>query len=153
MYASRGKNALLKNYSAKAILILDAELELTKLKIKHPEQFTKETLSTPPSVLSVIPKFPNLGIMGMTEILSSLMLLGGIVNKEGKQPSIIAYAEVFEHAFGFSFNNIYDCQSLLFKRKPYNLTKTLDAMKTALLKEYKKRKIIAEKNKDEKRQS
>lgn len=89
--------------------------------------------------------------MGMTEILSSLMLLGGIVNKEGKQPSIIAYAEVFEHAFGFSFNNIYDCQSLLFKRKPYNLTKTLDAMKTALLKEYKKRKINAEKNKDEKR--
>ena len=67
--------------------------------------------------------------MGMTEILSALMLLGGIIDNTGKNPTIIAFSEVFEQAFGFSFNGIYDRQSELFKRKSCNLTKTLDALK------------------------
>ena len=148
---SRGKNALQKVYLQKALSVIDIELELIKLKINYPVPFHSVSSQTLQPSLSVIPKFPNLGIMGMTEILSALMLLNGIVNDGGKQPTIIAYAEVFEQAFGFSFNNIYDCQCLLFKRKQYNLTKTLDAMKTALLKEYKKRKSEATQNKDEKR--
>lgn len=74
--------------------------------------------------------------MGMTEILSALMLFGGIIDNTGKNPTIIAFSEVFEQAFGFSFNGIYDRQSELFKRKPYNLTKTLDALKVVLIKEY-----------------
>ena len=107
--------------------IINAELELLKLKIQHPEPFDLETLPTFESSLSVIPKFQYLGIMGMTEILSALMLLGGIVDNAGKKPSIIAISE------------------------PYNLTKTLDALKAALIKEYKKRQAEALKNKDEKR--
>lgn len=90
--------------------------------------------------------------MGMTEIITSLNLLGGIEDTTGKSPSTIAFADTFEQAFGFSFNNIYDRQGELWKRKPYNLTKTLDAMKTVLMKEYRKRKAEEEKkNKDEKR--
>lgn len=89
--------------------------------------------------------------MGMTEILSALILLGGIIDNTGKNPTIIAFSEVFEQAFGFSFNGIYDRQSELFKRKPCNLTKTLDALKAVLIKEYKKRQAEALKNKDEKR--
>ena len=89
--------------------------------------------------------------MGMTEILSALMLLGGIIDNTGKSPTIIAFSEVFEQAFGFSFNGIYDRQSELFKRKSCNLTKTLDALKAVLIKEYKKRQAEALKNKDEKR--
>ncbi|RHJ95435.1 hypothetical protein DW095_01345 [Bacteroides sp. AM07-16] len=89
--------------------------------------------------------------MGMTEILSALMLLGGITDNMGKNPTIIAFSEVFEQAFGFSFNDIYDRQSELFKRKSCNLTKTLDALKAVLIKEYKKRQAEALKNKDEKR--
>jgi hypothetical protein len=80
--------------------------------------------------------------MGMTEILTSLSMLNGIVDNTGKNPATIAFAEVFEKTFGFSFNDIYDRQSDLFKRKPCNLTKTLDAMKAALTKEYRKRKSI-----------
>lgn len=56
--------------------------------------------------------------MGMTEILSALMLLGGIIDNTGKNPTIIAFSEVFEQAFGFSFNGIYDRQSEPFKHKP-----------------------------------
>ena len=84
--------------------------------------------------------------MGMTEILSALMLLGGIADSTGKKSSIIAFSDVFEQAFGFSFNGIYDRQRELYKRKPYNITKTLDAMKAVLLKEYKKRQAAQKKD-------
>lgn len=135
----------------KAVAIINAELELLIFQITHPESFSSIAPLTMASPLSVIPKFLNLGTMGMTEILSALMLLGGIIDNTGKKPSIIVFSEVFEQAFGFSFNGIYDRQSELFKRKPCNLTKTLDALKFVLIKEYKKRQAEALKNKDEKR--
>lgn len=89
--------------------------------------------------------------MGMTEILTSLRLLEGIEDETGKNPPTIAFSDTFEQAFGFVFNDIYDCQRELFRRKPCNLTKTLDAMKTALMKEYNRRKSGKDNNKDEKR--
>lgn len=89
--------------------------------------------------------------MGMTEILTSLRLLGGIADNTGENPATIAFADTFEQAFGFSYNDIYDRQYELFRRKSCNLTKTLDAMKTALIKEYKKRKSQRDKNENEKR--
>ncbi|SBW02482.1 conserved hypothetical protein [uncultured Dysgonomonas sp.] len=89
--------------------------------------------------------------MGMTEILTSLSLLGGMTDNTGEDPTTIAFADTFEQAFGFSYNDIYDRQYELFRRKPCNLTKTLDAMKTALMKEYKKRKSQRDKKENEKR--
>ena len=87
----------------------------------------------------------------MTEILTALSLLGGFVDAAGHEnPSTVMFAETFESAFGFKFNDIYDCQSELFKRKPYNLTKTLDVLKAILLKEQQRRKSHDTK-KDEKR--
>lgn len=121
---------------------MDSELELLHLRITRPEAFApREPLVAPASSsrLSLLPKFPNLGIMGMTELLTALALLGGIDDATGKSPTVIALAEAFEQAFGFSFHNIYDRQCELFKRKPYNLTKTLDALKGVLVKEGKKR--------------
>ena len=151
LFTGRGKNALKKRFLQKTQAIINAELELLNFKITHPESFPLVTPLTFESSLSVIPKFPNLGIMGMTEILSALMLLGGITDNIGKNPTIIAFSEVFEHAFGFSFNGIYDRQSELFKRKLCNLTKTLDTLKAVLIKEYKKRQAEALNNKDKKR--
>ena len=89
--------------------------------------------------------------MGMAEILTSLSLLEGINDNTGQNPDTIAIAETFEQAFGFSYNDIYDRQYDLFRRKPCNLTKTLDAMKTALMKEYKRRKSQRDKKENEKR--
>ena len=77
--------------------------------------------------------------MGMTELLTGVQLLGGIGSITGNDPTTIAFADVFEQTFGFSFNDIYDRQIELFKRLPCNLTKTLDAMKAALMKEYRRR--------------
>ena len=135
-----GKNALKLAYLQKTLLLIDSELELLNLKIRYPESFQQPEQPIFKSMLSLIPKSPNLGIMGLTEILTSLRLLEGIEDDTGKNPSIIAFSNIFEQAFGCVFNDIYDCQGELFKRKPCNLTKTLDAMKTALTKEYNKRK-------------
>ena len=115
LFTGRGKNALKKLFLQKTLAIISTELELLNFKITHPESFPLATPLTFESSLSVIPKFNT-----------------------GKNPTIIAFSEVFEQAFGFSFNGIYDRQSELFKRKPYNLTKTLDALKAVLIKEYKK---------------
>ena len=147
----RGKNAFKKLFLRKVLAIINVELELLNLKITHSESFSSASPFIFASSLSVIPKFPNLGIMGMTEILSALRLLGGITDNAGKKPSIVAFSEVFEQAFGFCFNSIYDRQSELFNRKLCNLTKTLDALKAVLIKEYKQRQSEALKNKNEKR--
>lgn len=135
----------------KAILLLESEIELLKLQIRYPEQFRQPEQSIFKSTLSLIPKSENLGVMGMAEILTSLSLLEGINDNTEKNPDTIAFAETFEQAFGFSFNDIYDRQYDLFRRKPCNLTKTLDAMKTALMKEYKRRKSQRDKKENEKR--
>lgn len=66
-------------------------------------------------------------------------LLGGIEDSTGKRPATVALAEAFEQAFGFSFGNIYDRQCELFKRKAYNISKTLDALKGVLVKEFRRR--------------
>lgn len=95
----RGKNALKQRFLQKTLAIINTELELLNFKVTHPESFRSITPLIFESPLSVIPKFQYLGIMGMTEILSALMLLGGIVDNAGKKPSIITFSEVFEQAF------------------------------------------------------
>ena len=130
---------------------INAELELLNLKIRYPEQFRQAEQPTFKSMLSLISKSKNLGIMGMAEILTSLSLLKGIEDETGKNPSTIAYSDTFEYAFDFSFNDIYDCQRELFKRKLCNLTRTLDAMKTVLIKEYNRRKLEKDRKQNEKR--
>lgn len=147
----RGKNVLKFTYLRKAILFLDSEIDLFKFQIRYPDQFLSVKAQTFKPTLSLIPKSENLGVMGMAEILTSLSLLEGINDNTGKNPDIIALADTFEQAFGFSYNDIYDRQYDLFRRKPCNLTKTLDAMKTALMKEYKRRKSQRDKKENEKR--
>ncbi len=139
------------SYFKKAILFLESEIELLKLQIQYPKQLHSFIPSTYKSTLSLIPKSQNLGVMGMAEILTSLDLLKGITDNTGGNPATIALADAFEQAFGFSYNNIYDRQYELFRRKPCNLTKTLDAMKTALTKEYNRRKSQRDKKENEKR--
>lgn len=148
---SRKKNALKLAYLSKAVLLLESEVDLLKLQIQHPARFYPDNPQAFKSTLSLIQKYDNLGVMGMTEILTSLSLLGGITDNTGENPATITFSETFEQAFGFSYNDIYDRQYDLFRRKPCNLTKTIDAMKTVLMKEYKKRKYQRDKKENEKR--
>ncbi len=136
-----------------ALDALDCELKIIDMEARHrmsaPVPVAPAEKSAPS--LHLIPKDRNLGIMGMTEILTAMQLLGGIGSITGNDPTTIAFADTFEQSFGFSFNDIYDRQIELFKRLPCNLTKTLDAMKAALMKEYRRRQAAKKKDSEGKK--
>lgn len=92
------------------------------------------------SDLYVIPKSKDLGIIGIAEIVLALFLQGQIVGKDGKPVSEARLARGFEQLFNLNFGSIYDKVDEIFNRKPYNLTKTLDALRNTIIKEERKRK-------------
>ena len=136
----RGKNALKILYVHKALSTIDAELQLINLKINHPEQFKLSIPTAFKSDLYVIPKSKDLGIIGIAEIVLALFLQGQIVGEDGKPVPEVRLARGFEQLFNLKFGSIYDKVGEVFTRKPYNLTKTLDALRNAIIKEDRKRK-------------
>lgn len=121
------------------LAIINVELELLSLKIKHPESFVSPISSTFESDLYVIPKSKDLGIIGIAEIVIGLSFLGEVVGKDGKPVPLVRLAHGFEVLFNLKFGSIYDKLDAIFMRKPFNLTKTLDALKNAINKEARKR--------------
>ncbi len=136
----RGKNVLKNLYIHKATSLIDAELELLNLKIKHPEQFNLPVHAEFKSDLHVIPKSKDLGIIGIAEIVLGLFLQGEITGKNGKSVSEACLARGFEQLFNLKFGCIYDKVDEIFNRKTCNLTKTLDALQNAIAKEDRKRR-------------
>ena len=126
----RGKNALKNLYIHKALSLIDAELELLNLKITHPEQFNPPVATEFKSDLYVLPKSKEMGIIGIAEI----------VGENGTPVPKIQLARGFEQLFNLKFGSIYDKIGEVFTRKPYNLTKTLDALRNAIAREDRKRK-------------
>ena len=110
------------------LAIINVELELLSLKIKHPESFDSPTSPTFESDLYVIPKSKDLGIIGIAEIVIGLSFLGEVVGKDGKPVPLVRLAHGFEILFNLKFGSIYDKLDAIFMRKPFNLTKTLDAL-------------------------
>lgn len=125
-------------YIRKVLSFVDSELELLKLKIKYPEQFQTTHPQPLQSNLFLAPKSKNLGIVGMAEIVVSFYHSGEIIGIDGKPAPLISFGRAFEQAFNLDFGNIYDKQDAIFNRKPYNLAKTLDALKNTILREAKK---------------
>lgn len=110
------------------------------MKINHPEQFKLSIPTEFKSDLYVIPKSKDLGIIGIAEIVLGLFLQGEITGKDGKPVSEARLAHGFEQLFNLKFGSIYDKVDEIFMRKPYNLTKTLDALRNAIAREDHKRK-------------
>lgn len=136
----RGKNALKIFYIHKVLSVIDSELVLINLKIKYPVQFKASVPTEFKSDLHVIPKSKGLGIIGIAEIVLALFLLEEITGKDGKPVPLVRLANSFEQLFNINFGSIYDKVSEIFTRKPYNLTKTLDALRDTIVKEGRKRK-------------
>lgn len=136
----RGKNALKILYIHKTLSVIDTELQLINLKINHPEQFKTSIPVEFKSNLYVVPKSKDLGIIGIAEIVLALFLQGQIVGEDGKPVPEICLARGFEQLFNLKFGSIYDKVDEIFNRKPYNLTKTLDALRSAIIKEDRKRR-------------
>ena len=120
--------------------MIDTELQLINLKIIHPEQFDLSVPAEFKSEMYVIPKSKDLGIVGIAEIVLGLFLQGEITGKNGKPVSEACLARGFEQLFNLKFGSIYDKIGEVFTRKPYNLTKTLDALRNAIAREDRKRK-------------
>ena len=135
-----GENTLKNLYIHKALSLIDAELELLNLKITHPEQFNSPVSTEFKSDLYVLPKSKELGIIGIAEIVLALFLLGKIVGENGKPVPKIQLARGFEQLFNLKFGSIYDKIGEVFTRKPYNLTKTLDALRNTITREDRQRK-------------
>ena len=136
----RGKNTLKNLYIHKALSLIDAELELLNLKITHSEQFNSPVSTEFKSDLYVLPKSKELGSIGIAEIVLALFLLGKIVGENGTPVPKIQLARGFEQLFNLKFGSIYDKIGKVFTRKPYNLTKTLDALRNTIAREERKRK-------------
>lgn len=84
----------------------------------------------------------------MAEIVIALFLLEEIIGSDGKPVPLVQLANGFEKMFNFSFGNIYKKLDAIFNRKNYNLTKTLDILHSAIVREDRKRNG---KKQDEKR--
>ena len=81
------------------LAIINAELELLSLIIKHPESFDSSISPTFESDLYVIPKSKDLGIIGIAEIVIGLSFLGEVVGKDGKPVPLVRLAHGFEILF------------------------------------------------------
>ena len=147
----RGKNALKNLYSQKAIWYLESEIELLKLLILQTKTHLLNYSESNKSKVYFIPNSKDgLGIDSMGELATTFELSCQFINEEGEPAPFIHIAHSLENAFNFSLGDAYKSKYRIFSRKAYNLTKALDALKTALFKEYKRRKS-EQKNKDEKR--
>lgn len=133
--ASRGKNALKYLYCQKIIAVIDSELVLLEKQFYYPERFVEK--QTFKSDLYVIPKSKDLGIVGLSEIIEGLHLSQRILNAEGRPATKSQIGSKFEMMFNVSFGNISDKTSEIYKRKPFNRTKTLDFLRSLIIRKEK----------------
>ncbi|WP_295812162.1 hypothetical protein [uncultured Apibacter sp.] len=74
----------------------------------------------------------------MVEIAESLFLSKEILSSNGKPTSRKQIACIFELMFNASFRDIYKRTDDIYKRKPFNLTKALNALRFLPSKESRK---------------
>lgn len=133
--ASREKNALKCLYCQKIIAVIDSELVLLEKQFYYPERFVEKQIFK--SDLYVIPKSKDLGIVGLSEIIEGLHLSQRILNAEGRPATKSQIGSKFEMMFNVSFGNISDKTSEIYKRKPFNRTKTLDFLRSLIIRKEK----------------
>lgn len=132
---------MLKNqYCLKALDLVNSELELFKLKIKHPEEFHQSEQQTFQSNLYILPKSKDLGIVALAEIVVALFLSKKVFQRNGKPAHLNQIADAFQKIFNCNFGSIYDQQESVFNRKPFNRTKALDFLKNLIIRKDKEGK-------------
>lgn len=131
----------------KTILLLDAEIELLKLEVRQPQRSLFNILQSEKPRIYFIPKSKGLGIIGLAEIALYLKLSGEFINEQGKIVSLKSMKEALETAFNFEFKDFDRKIHEVFKRKPFNLTKALDYLRTLLIREKRSREEQKMKNK------
>lgn len=121
----------------KAQSLIISELELLKLKIRYPEQFSQAEQPVFESDLYILPKSKDLGIVALAEIVIAFFLSKKVFQRNGKPAHLNQIAVAFEKIFNCSFGTIYDQQEKIFDRKPFNRTKALDFLRNLIIRKDK----------------
>lgn len=119
-------------YIQKTVEFLRFEMQLLELKIRFPASFLTTEERSFKSGLYVIPKAKGLGVIGLAELIISISLSHEIKDQNGRPASLKQLARSFEYIFNCDFGNIYDKQAEVYNRKSYNLTKSLDFLRSVL---------------------
>lgn len=76
-----------------------------------------------------------MGIIGLAEIILYLKLSGEFIDDQGRAVSLKLMKEILEQSFNFKFKNFDRKIHEIFRRKPFNLTKALDYLRSLLIRE------------------
>ena len=120
----------------KTLAIINAELNLLDLRIKHPEPFQQQKERTSISPLYLTTETYLVEIM---EIVSGLFLSKRIVTHTGAESPLTEIGRAFEHLFNIKLGDIHKKHESVISRKPSKVTEFLDTLRKAINEESKKK--------------
>ena len=118
----------------KTLAIINAELNLLDLRIKHPEPFQQQKERTSISPLYLTTETYLVEIM---EIVSGLFLSKRIVTHTGAESPLTEIGRTFEHLFNIKLGDIHKKHESVISRKPSKVTGFLDTLRKAIIEESK----------------
>jgi hypothetical protein len=127
---------LKKLFLNKALAIINAELELLNLKIKHPNQFNqaKEKILSSPLYLT-----DETHLVEIMEMISGLFLTKRVVTHTGKESPLTEIGRTFEWLFNIKLGDIHKKHENVICRKANKRTEFLDILRKAIVEESKKK--------------
>ena len=127
---------LKKLFLNKALAIINAELELLNLKIKHPNQFNqaKEKILSSPLYLT-----DETHLVEIMEMISGLFLTKRVVTHTGKESPLTEIGRTFEWLFNIKLGDIHKKHENVICRKANKRTEFLDILRKAISEESKKK--------------
>ena len=127
---------LKKLFLNKALAIINAELELLNLKIKHPNQFNqaKEKILSSPLYLT-----DETHLVEIMEMISGLFLTKRVVTHTGKESPLTEIVRTFEWLFNIKLGDIHKKHENVICRKANKRTEFLDILRKAIVEESKKK--------------
>ena len=127
---------LKKLFLNKALAIINAELELLNLKIKHPNQFNqaKEKILSSPLYLT-----DETHLVEIMEMISGLFLTKRVVTHTGKESPLTEIGRTFEWLYNIKLGDIHKKHENVICRKANKRTEFLDILRKAIVEESKKK--------------
>lgn len=136
LFTGWGENALKKLFLQKVWAIINAELELFKLKIQYPNLFQnrKNNLSLSPLYLT-----DETYLVEIMELVSGLFLSKRVITHNGTESPLTEISRAFEYLFNIKLGDIHKKHENVICRKANKRTEFLDILRKAITEESKKK--------------
>lgn len=127
---------LKKLFLKKALAIINTEIQLLNLKIKHPNQFhqPKEKVLSSPLYLT-----DETHLVEIMEMVSGLFLSKRVVTHTGKESPLTEIGRSFEWLFNIKLGDIHKKHENVISRKVNKRTEFLDILRKAIIEESNKK--------------